>query len=179
MKRTEDRGLSRHGPLVLALLCLVTMLIAPVAQPAFGYTNMWTYPYIDRMLVGGTSTSTATVALPGVIDALPGYCTLAETLHMAAHLQCDTLEVTNGNGIWNPTLWSLDGTVTLIVGVPVGPGTTTIIPVLTAGDSHAIQLAGRFKSFIIYKTGATDSTGATGYVACGMGGPALTYMRMR
>jgi len=178
MKRTEDRRLSgRNGPALMALLvCLVTMLIAPVAQPALGYTNMWQPPYIDRMLVGGTATTTASMMPPGVIDA-PGCGLMVDTLRMAAHLQSSAMGLTNGGVVHNPVIWSLDGAVTLYVGVPNGINSTTLIPIPTAGDSHGLQLWGTWSSFTVYKSGTADSAAATTYAVVGMTGPMMTYER--
>ena len=179
MRSNGDAETRRRGMTVLALLaCIVAMLaIAPLAQPALGYTEMWQPPYVDRMLVGGTSTTTATV-MPGLVDAPANFCTVVCTLHMPAHRQNDTLATPHGV-IYNPVIWPLNGAVTLVLGLPDGLNSSTLIPVPAAADSHAIQLYGAYSSFDVQKSGTADSSAATGYVVCGMAGPPLQYIRPR
>ena len=156
---------------VLAVVLMATM--------AFGYTEMWTPPYFDNQFLGGTASSAIILPELNVSTAPTNFSVVGETLHMAAHLQSYEFTVSNANGIYNPVVWCLNGAVTLYIGVPIATGSTTLIPVPTAGDSHGIRLPGIWKTFTVYKSGTTDSATATGYFITGASAPNIDYFRLK
>ena len=157
-------------------IMLATLLAVGMAS---AYTEMWQPPYFDNMLVGGTATSAIQLPSTGISTAPLNFSVVGETLHMAAHLQSYEFTVSNANGIYNPVIWSLDGAVTLYVGIPTAIGSTTLIAVPTAGDSHAVRLPGIWKTFTIYKSGTADSAAATGYFITGASAPSIDYIRLK
>ena len=156
---------------ILAVVCMATM--------ALGYTEMWQPPYFDNMLCGGTASSVIMLPAPDISTAPTNYSVVGETLHMAAHLPSYEFTVSNPNGIYNPVVWSLNGAVTLYIGIPTAIGSSTLIAVPTAGDSHAVRLQGVWKTFTIYKSGTSDSAGATGYFITGGAAPSMSYFRLK
>jgi len=173
MKRTEDRGLGRIGPALMALVvCLVMMLFAPAAQPAFGYTAKWNPVYHDYTLVGGTAIANMPT---NMINAPVGYGLLCETLHVAVHTWCDTLELSSV--MYDPVIYCLDNSIGVTIGIPQAVNSTTYTNYICA-DSTTLQLAGRWRSFILSCQATADSTGAHGYVVVGRSAPNVTSTRL-
>jgi len=154
----------------------IALAVLLMVGTAFGYTEMWTPIYHDRTLIGGSTTS-ALITLSGAYAGPVGYDVIMDTLHMAAHLQCDTLTITSGTPVYEPMLYSLDGSVTVRVGIPKSVNSKTYIAYPAPGDSYAVHLPGRWRSFIISKSGTTDSATATGYVVVGHSSPPITQFQ--
>jgi len=146
---------------VLAVLVVAGIAIA---------TDLYYPPYIDYRLMGGTTSAVIDpYKAPGKTFALPGlsggnYGIYVDTFRMAAGVQRDTLSIRRE--VINPIIWPLTGTVTLIVGIPTGVQNGYLF-YPTSGDSWALQIPGRFKTFIVAKTGTADSVNATTYCVLG------------
>jgi hypothetical protein len=157
----------RYKNLATALAILV------MAGAAFGYTSLTRPTYIDWTLVGGSSYVTGP---SNVYDYNSGSGVYIDTVHMDAHLQGDTLTISAD--IYDPIVVPLDGTVTLRLGIPRPSGQSAMLYV-APGDSYAVALSGKWRKFYIYKSGATDSTTATGYMLIGRAGPNVQNMHLR
>jgi hypothetical protein len=156
---------------VFAVLLMATM--------AFGYTDATRPVYIDYTLCGATAT---TMQIPSNMYSVPGgSAVIMDSMRMAASLQCDTLSTTSGATFYDPMIYPLNGTVTLIIGIPAKPSAnnTTYMKYFTPGDSYGAIVPGKWSSFIIWKNGTTDSTGATGYMVIGRADVPVTNMHLR
>ena len=158
-------------------LATVLALILMVGA-GFGYTDATRPVYIDYTLMGAT-TATGVGSPSNIYDVPGGYAIIMDTIHMDSSLQCDTLTLTSSTPVYDPLIYPLNGTVTLIVGIPQAPGSTTYLKYFTPGDSYGVQVPGKLRSFIIWKDGTADSVEATGYVVLGRVGVPTTNMHLK
>lgn len=165
-RKEEKKMRAKNLTALLAVLALAGM--------AFGYTAVTRPVYIDYTLCGGQSNYLAGAS--NVYDVNGGFAVSYDSVHMAAGVQKDTLSLTKGY-VYDPLIYSLDGSVTLYIGIPAYPGSTTINYYETPGDSYGLVVPGKFDKFYIAKSGTVDSTTATGYQIIGRTAPSVQRMK--
>jgi len=158
-----------------AKLSIAILAVALMVGLAPAYTNLWVTPYFSYQLMGGTAKTTT----PNNVDAPVNFCTIMETLHVAVHVGVCTLTVTNANGVYDPLIWCLDGTVGVKIGLPVAVNSNTYTPFGPFADSTAVQLAGHWKKFILYISATADSVQAHGYVMVGSSAPSIQNTHLK
>jgi len=162
----------KRATTLAAVLAIILM-----AGTVFGYTEVTRPAYIDYTPMGGTS---ITAQVPSnIYGTADGYGVIIDSMTMATSVQSATLTPMNGGTFYDPMIYSLDGAVQLVVGIPTKPGSTTFMKYFTPGDSYGVMLPGKYTSFVIWKHGTADSAAATGYVVIGRSGVPLTHTRLK
>ena len=155
---------------------IVIALLAVMAGTAMA-TAIVPPVYVDYTLCGGTNKATGMGVTDGMYDVKGSYtgAVVFDTVRTPQGQLRDTIVFANGR-MYNPTIWSLDGSksVSVVIGRASGSG----VYVYPATDSVGIKIPGEV-TMLIFERATADTGAANTFAIAGFAGPRIEGFRLK